>query len=164
MPGTYNDGESDANGKCPSDLEERSKNAHANLPGHGVGRGQSERRDRGDSGEDVEEHTGGLGHHLAQDARSLVLKVEFALRHRLGRYHVSGDVTLKGIRDTNFNVIGLHSGHVVTAIGLGHYGWPLANRRSPGIERREHRSISKQRRGRKLLGYGQQKSGVGRRV
>ena len=43
-----------------------------------------------------------------------MLEVELALAHRLRRNDMASDVSLKGISHTNLEVIGVHTGHVIS--------------------------------------------------
>ena len=76
---TNDDGERDSYGKPPSNLEDASECRNAD----GARAIDRKRRDGGDSRKNVKEDTGSFGHAFAQYSRSLVLEVQFSLRHWL---------------------------------------------------------------------------------
>ena len=118
------DGKGDADGERPPDLEDGGESREAEVLLHhlGRGRGECEGGDGGDTGEDIEEDTGGFGEHFADDTRAGVLEVEFALGDGAGVDDVPGEVALEGFGGADLDVAGPEAGEVVVVMIVGGVG------------------------------------------
>lgn len=97
---TGDDGEGDADGESPANLEDAPENRRACRSG-GV---QVGARHGGDTGEDVEEDACCLGQTFSQPARASVLEVELALGDWWRWDDVTGDMALKHLCNTDLNI------------------------------------------------------------
>ena len=108
MKGTNRyDCKSNTKGKGPANLKYRTE--HSCGYSKGILKIERHGSNSPNSRQHVEEDPSCLRHHLSQDPWSSMLESEFALGHWLRRNHMSTDMLLKDICDTNLKVIGLES-------------------------------------------------------
>lgn len=122
-----NDSKCNANGIRPSDLEKRTKCRFRPI---------GEKRSRGSNSRvNVEEDSYRFCCHLAYPTRTGMFEVQFSLAHWLWRNHVSLDMSLDGICNTNFHVIGVQApGLIARSVAAvldvgGRHGLPDSNQR-----------------------------------
>ena len=109
---TRYDCERNTDPKGPANLEQRPKCRKTKIfrGDERVGDVEREAGYGSYAGEDIEEDACGFGHAFAEDARAMVLKIEFTLGDGFGGDDMAGKVLLDSFCSANFKVVGAEPG------------------------------------------------------